>query len=344
MIESILVELQNRSSYITGKIETIYFGGGTPSLLSSNQIQQILNTTTSLFDVHPGAEITLEANPEDLTKANAEAIFQLGVNRLSIGLQTFEDTKLTWMNRIHSSDQNSEALENARNAGFQNISLDLIYALPDHSQKNWEKDLKNVVELAPEHISLYGLTIEDKTVFGKWERQNKLIQVPEDDAAQQYLFAIEYLSKLGFHQYEVSNFGKEGFHSRHNNAYWKGVPYLGIGPGAHSFNGTSRRFNIRNNSKYIQAVKSGNPYWEEEKLSNTQMVNEKILTQLRTTEGLNLNEINEHLKISLEDQHHDFLKEIQGQGLIRVGNGWLNLTSHGFLVADEIALKLFFPE
>ena len=344
MVDAIVNELAYRSDYLNDPIDTIYFGGGTPSLLSSIQIEQVLASIDKAFDISENAEITLEANPEDLSEVQASAFKEVGVNRLSIGLQTFNDAKLKWMNRIHSSDQSRSAMENARKAGFKNISLDLIYAIPDHSHLDWEEDLKTIVELDPEHISLYGLTIEDKTVFGKWEREDKLIQLPEDEAAKQYLFAIEYLANENFVQYEVSNFGKAGFHSKHNNAYWRVVPYLGIGPGAHSFDGVSRRFNIRNNAKYIQAVKAGEIYWEEEKLSEIQRINETILTSLRTKEGLNLREINKQLQVSLEDQHRDFLESIRNQGLIKMKDGYLNLTANGFLVADEIALKLFFPE
>ncbi len=344
MVEAIADEIAYRSDYLNDPIETIYFGGGTPSLLTGFQIQLIIQSVKNTCSISENAEITLEANPEDLSQENAEAFIDSGINRLSIGIQTFSDTKLKWMNRVHSSEQSMDAVRHARKAGFDNLSLDLIYALPNHERTYWENDLRMIVDLDPEHVSLYGLTIEDQTVFGKWEREDKLIQVPEDEAAQQYLFAVDFLKKSNFIQYEVSNFGKEGFKSRHNNAYWNGVSYLGVGPGAHSFNGRSRRFNVRNNAKYMQADKSGTSYWEEEELSKIQRINETILTSLRTKQGLNLLDIGNQMNLSLEDEYAHFLKEIHDQKLMKIDNGCMRLTSKGFLVADEIALRMFFQE
>ncbi len=344
MVKAIALELDARKDYLQDPIETIYFGGGTPSLLSKDEIQSLLKSIYKSFNISADVEITLEANPEDLTSMYSIDMCQLGINRLSIGIQTFDNERLRWMNRIHSSDQSREAVQNARDAGFKNISLDLIYAIPDHNQTDWEKDLKNIIGINPEHISLYGLTIEDRTVFGKWEQENKLIQVQEDDAAKQYLFAIEYLKDAGYMQYEVSNFSKKGFHSKHNNAYWNDIPYLGVGPGAHSFDGTSRRFNIRNNAKYMKAIAANSIYWEEEVLSDLQLINEKILTQLRTIQGINLEQLNRQLETNLEILHKDFLTEMESKGLLNLADGYLKLTPEGFLVADEVALKLFFPE
>ncbi len=344
MVNAITHEIAVHKEYLTDNISTIYFGGGTPSLLSSDHLKKILDAIQSNFVVNSDAEITLEANPEDLTIDQSKGIFDLGVNRLSIGIQTFDEKKLEWMNRVHNSKEAIEAYENARTAGFKNISLDLIYAIPDHSKARWEADLRAITDLQPEHISLYGLTIEDRTVFGKWELENKLIQVPEDEAASQYLFAIEYLKHHGFHQYEVSNFGKKGFRSKHNNAYWSGIPYLGAGPGAHSFDGLSRKFNIRNNQKYLKAIASGQPYHEEEILTQTQLINEQILTQLRTVQGLNLKNINRTLNTRLEEMHSAFIDDLLRKKMVEINGEFLSLTSKGFLVADEIALRLFFAE
>lgn len=344
MVRAIGKEITNRRDYLNKQIHTIYFGGGTPSILSTEQIAYLLEVVNESFNVDVSAEISLEANPEDLTSTKAKDLFKAGINRLSIGIQTFDDSKLTWMNRIHNAHESMHAFENVRVAGFRNISLDLIYAIPDHSQEKWESDLKAVVDLQPEHISLYGLTIEDKTVFGKWEQSNKLVQVPEDEAASQYLFAIEYLKSRGYIQYEVSNFGKDGFHSRHNHSYWSGIPYLGVGPGAHSYDGKSRRFNVRNNPKYIRAIKAGKSYFESEQLSETQRINEQILTQLRTAQGLNLQKIRNEAGEGLETLHLEFIEQVHQQGLIEIKDGFLSLKPRGFLVADEIALKLFFGE
>lgn len=344
MVDSIALEIDHRQDYLTQKVHTIYFGGGTPSLLSTQQLEHLLNTVKNTFEVDGSAEVTLEANPEDLSPKKASELFSLGINRLSIGIQTFDDNRLKWMNRAHDADAASQAFENARTAGFQNISLDLIYAIPDHSRSQWESDIQEIVKLNPEHISLYGLTIEDRTVFGKWEQENKLIQVPEDDAAKQYLFAIDYLTSHGYQQYEVSNFGKANYYSRHNNSYWMGIPYLGVGPGAHSFDGDSRRFNIRNNPKYLKSKKANDPYFETELLSQNQRINEQILTQLRTARGLSLIDLNNKLSTPLEEAHSEFLEELIEQDLVAVQDGFLRLKPSGFLVADSIALRLFLSD
>ena len=341
MVDAITKEISSRRDYISEPVSTIYFGGGTPSILETNQIDQLLQVVFKNFEVDARPEITLEANPEDLTEEKAEELKKLGINRLSVGVQTFDSEKLKWMNRVHNSDEILTAFEHSRKAGFDNISLDLIYAIPDHSTKRWEADLQAAVDLSPEHISLYGLTIESGTVFGKWELKNKLIQVREDEAANQYLFAIAFFRNHGYQQYEVSNFGKKNFHSRHNNAYWSGIPYLGVGPGAHSFDGRERRFNVRSNQKYLKALAVGNQYFESETLSEIQLINEQVLTQLRTSKGLDITKIDSQLNADFIAMKSDFLKEMQHQDLIEIKNGFLSLRPNGFLVADEIALRLF---
>ncbi|MEP0986208.1 radical SAM family heme chaperone HemW [Ekhidna sp.] len=346
MVQAIGKEIVDRKEYLSEPIETIYFGGGTPSLLTFDQIKFILNAIERSHSISSEAEITLEANPEDLSSEKASQFFNAGINRLSIGIQTFDEAKLKWMNRIHDTNESLAAIKNVRNAGFQNISLDLIYAIPDHSLNKWQSDLEQIIELNPEHVSLYGLTIEDKTVFGKWEHENKLIQVPEDEAAAQYLLAIDLLKENDYLQYEVSNFGKEGYYSKHNNAYWSGVPYLGVGPGAHSFDGEhTRRFNVSNNAKYLKALQGDDIHFSEnEVLSNKQRLNEMILTQLRTKKGLNLKAFEKSSGQALVKRHHRFLEEIAHQNLVEISNDFLRLKPRGFLVADEIALRLFLPE
>ena len=344
MTQAIVQELVSRKGHLQETVETIYFGGGTPSLLSKHQIETIQKTIQKEFEVIDSAEITLEANPEDLTLEKATQLFDLGINRLSIGIQTFDEQKLNWMNRIHNSEEAIMAFEYARKVGFKNISLDLIYAIPDYRMEHWQKDLQKITSLDPEHISLYGLTIEKNTVFGKWEQKSRLVQVPEDQAAEQYLFAVEFLKSKGYKQYEVSNFGKEGFHSRHNHAYWEGIPYLGIGPGAHSFDGKSRRFNIRNNAKYLKNLVSNESYFEIETLSEIQRINEQILTSMRTTKGLDFNIIKQKTNQNLQILHEDFLNQVMNDDLATIVNDRFKLRPKGFLVADEIALRLFFPE
>ena len=344
VIQAICEELILRKGYLNEQIETIYFGGGTPSLLSSAELMTIISTLRQHYDLSSNAEVTLEANPEDLTPDKSMNLKMTGINRLSIGIQTLNDKKLHWMNRIHNVSQVYIGFKNARQVGFKNISLDLIYAIPEVGMDEWKHNLERVTELNPEHISIYGLTIERKTVFEKWKQAGKLIQMPEDEAATQYLFAINFLSSKGFEHYEVSNFGKPKFHSRHNNSYWAGERYLGVGPGAHSFDGRSRQFNVMNNAKYLKGLKTGTPFFKVETLSKTQQVNEKILTRLRGKDGLDLKKMETESGFDFHLNYRDLLTELKNRGLIMMKNNCVHLTSSGFLVADEIALRMFFPE
>lgn len=345
LVSAMNEEIAQRRNYLLSEpIQTIYFGGGTPSLLTREQIASILKTIANNFSIHSEPEITFEANPEDLDLDKAKQLKDLGITRLSLGVQTFENRQLEWMNRIHNEGQVYEAYQNSRIAGFKNISIDLIYALPHSVISSWKSDLKNALELQPEHISLYGLTIERRTVFGKWEEDGKLIQVPEDTAANEYLYAVETMNDHGYDHYEVSNFCKPGFGSRHNAAYWKGIPYLGIGPGAHSFNTKSRQINIRNNARYLKGIKENKDYYETESLSKTQLLNEQILTSLRTSKGLDLVELTKKSSIDVTALHRPLLDKLSDQGLIKVNDATICLTPNGFLVADEVALRMFFPE
>ncbi len=344
MVEAIVHELSYRSNYLTDEVSTIYFGGGTPSVLTKNQIAKFIQTIKKKFKLTSDPEITLEANPEDLTPNKLDELRKLGINRLSIGVQTFHDKELKWMNRIHDSKQAISSIKNARKAGFSNISLDLIYALPGNGHSLWKDELTKAVELDTEHISLYGLTIEDRTVFGNRKKNNQLIEMPEEAAADQYLHAISFLNSMGMDHYEVSNFAKPGYYSQHNLAYWSGRSYLGVGPGAHSFDGLSRQLNIRNNSKYLKAIQNGESYFEIENLSKIQRMNEFILTGLRKKEGISFEEIRGTFGIDFLDIYSDILNQYDHQGLIELNENSMHLTSYGFLVADEMALRLFFQE
>ena len=344
MVDAICKEITTRSTYLSTTVNTVYFGGGTPSLLSKDQIEQILDSVSKNFDIVDTPEISFEANPEDLEQEYCEALAALGINRLSIGFQTFDNEKLGWMNRAHDASQAQKSLENARNAGFDNISIDLIYALPGTPKTHWIADLATAISLNPEHISLYGLTIEDRTVFGKRKQKGELVELPEETAAKQYLDAIRTLQEAGFNHYEVSNFAKSGFHSRHNSGYWDGQHYLGIGPGAHSFDGISRRLNVANNAKYIKAVSNNYSYFEVEDLSKIQRLNEQILTGLRRAEGIDFHGMKKKFDIDLRLHYAKKLEVFEQQGMVNLDEERLNLTPKGFLVADDIALQLFFDE
>lgn len=344
MVNAIAKELVIRKNYVDEPIETVYFGGGTPSLLKTSELKLLIEKVYDHYEVSKVTEITLEANPEDLTQEKLDELKTRGINRLSIGFQTFNDASLAWMNRVHDAKQAIKCYKRARKSGFDNISIDLIYALPSVANSLWHQDVENAIALAPDHISLYGLTIEQKTVFGHQKKNKKLIELPEENAAEQYLSAIEMLKKNGYEHYEVSNFCKPGYRSKHNSAYWKGVPYLGIGPGAHSFNGNARQVNIPDNTKYIKAIEDDRRFFEIEKLATIQLMNEYILTSLRTSNGILLPSFRSKFGVDLRKKRYESLKNYERLGLIKMIETAIILTPRGFLVADDIALELFFTE
>lgn len=337
MVDAMQKEIKERRNYLSGLISTIYFGGGTPSVLSPGHIGKLLEELHKNYRI-VADEITLEANPEDLLPEKLKGYQDLGINRLSIGVQTFDDERLRWMNRAHSSKKSIESYEKARNAGFENISLDLIYALPGKKDASRKKDLEMIKLLSPEHVSFYGLTIEPKTVFGNWLKKNKLYELPEEIAANEYLEGVSLLEKNGYIHYEVSNLSKPGYESIHNSNYWDGTPYIGIGPGAHSFDGKSRQMNIDNNPLYIKKINAGEVFFETEHLTYSQATNEKILTGLRTKKGLAFSAIDAY---NIYTEKLTYLQSLQEEGLIKLAPESLSLTTKGFLHADSIALELF---
>ena len=344
MIEAIQKELVQRRDHVIGTVHTVYFGGGTPSLLTNDQVKALLETINENYGISIDPEFTLEANPEDLSGDKLQQFKALGFNRLSIGIQTFSDSQLHQMNRTHNSGQAIDAFKLTREAGFDNISVDLIYALPFFETGYWEKNLETTVGLDPDHISLYGFTVEDNTVFGKQRSKGLLKEIDESMAASQYLYSISFLESQGYLQYEVSNFAKKGYRSRHNASYWMGEGYLGVGPGAHSYDGGSRRANIRNNARYLRAISGGGSYFEIEKLSVAQQMNELILTGLRTTEGINMELFKNRFNFDLWREHKDLINSLTDDGLIYITEYGFTLTPRGFLVTDEIALKFLFLE
>lgn len=345
MHHAILEELKLRSGYLNDEtINTIYFGGGTPSLFSGKQIEEILNLINSHFEASQFAEITLEANPDDLTKSILQSLKKVGINRLSIGVQTFDDDRLSFMNRAHSANEARESIKLAFETGFTNMTADLIYAIPPENMGYWEKDLSEMIALGLPHISLYGLTIEEKTVFGNWLAKGKLHETSEDIAARQYRYAIETLTEAGYEHYEVSNFAKPGFRSKHNSAYWSGEKYLGVGPGAHSYDGNTRSYNVRNNTKYINEIEKGVLPETIEYLSKIQRINEYVLTHLRTAKGIDLTEVRSKFEVDLKKDSKQVLSNYLNQGLIVWEGDQIRLTIDGFMVADEIALGLFYDE
>ncbi len=340
LVNTIIQEIEIRKAYTQNEpIRTIYFGGGTPSLLSSSEIERVLNTIYRTQSVQTDAEITLEANPEDLSNQKLLELKNLGVNRLSLGTQSFIDAELKWMNRMHTSKQAIECVGNAQDAGFGNISIDLIFGLPGQTEHNWSANLKQATSLNIQHISSYSLTVEPKTVLHN--RIQKGIQAPpeENSSIQFFEMNMEVLNENGFEHYEISNYAKPGFVSKHNSSYWLGTNYLGVGPSAHSFNGKERQWNIRSNAAYIKNISSNRPYFETETLSEKDRVNEQILTRLRTKWGVE-KQIIDQISANVWG---DILKSAEAfdPSELEIRESLILLTDSGKLRADFITASLF---
>uniref|UniRef100_UPI00404A8551 radical SAM family heme chaperone HemW n=1 Tax=Fulvivirga sp. TaxID=1931237 RepID=UPI00404A8551 len=337
MIEAIKQELVLQRNYLNEPVQTIYFGGGTPSILEASELNDVLETVSTNYNVTTEPEITLEANPDDLSFSQLDALKSIGINRLSIGIQSFDDEVLKFLNRAHNRVQVLDCIENARNAGFENISIDLIYGIPNRDHKKWLEDLDNVTAMNPEHISAYCLTIEPQTAFGKWAKKGQLKLVEDDYAAAQFDTMISVLSQHGFEQYEVSNFCRDSFYSTHNTSYWQQKPYLGAGPGAHSYNLESRQYNIRNNQKYINSLAEGIIPYDIEHLSKNDIINDYILTAIRTKWGIDL----EKLAGLGYLNDTDYINSLVANELAFTEKNNLILTTTGKLLADKISSDLF---
>lgn len=339
---ALLREIELTEGYLDGEsLGSIYFGGGTPSIMPSVFIEQVIAKIKRVHACSPDLEITLEANPDDLNREYLQAIHETGVNRLSIGIQSFRNEDLQLMNRAHSSIDARQCMQDARKAGFENINCDLIYGIPDLSQKDWQNNLEEMASFEPEHLSLYALTIEPQTAFHNWVDTGKMKPVKDDLQADQFVAAKDFLTKLGYEHYEISNYSKPGFRSRHNASYWLGAKYLGLGPSAHSYNGTSRRWNVANNRKYIAAMESGQLDYEEEQLDAVTRYNEYVLTSLRTSWGADLNFIKDHFGLALAEDFKNAATFRIESGLMKVDSATYTLTDEGFLLADRIASDLF---
>jgi oxygen-independent coproporphyrinogen-3 oxidase len=338
-------EILLQKNYLGGeKIKTIYFGGGTPSLLKGVEIALLLERIHRTHHVDADAEITLEANPDDLTFSYLCELKSLGINRLSIGVQTFDDDLLVYLNRLHTAATAIDSVANARNAGFENISIDLIYAIPGLSNDSWKQHIAKALELKPEHISAYSLTIEDKTAFGSWLARGKIKPIDETLAAGQLEILMASLREAGYLQYEISNFARPSFESRHNSSYWKGEKYLGIGPSAHSYNLVSRQSNMNNNHLYVQSMTEGRIPFREEVLRKEDHINEYILTTLRTNKGCNVEKLRDEFGYDILLKHAGYLKGLREHNLITIENEFLILTEPGRLVADKITSDLFLTD
>lgn len=342
-IKAILVELEMQKQFLDNEvINTIYFGGGTPSVLKVKELESFLNFIYSNYRIDSNIEITLEANPDDLQKNYLSELKAIGINRLSIGVQSFNDSDLQLMKRRHSSKQAIDVIHNAHAQEFNNISIDLIYGLPNMLLSNWEKNLDILFKLPVQHISAYHLTIEPKTIFKKLYDDKKISLPTEEESIKQFQLLIEKANEHHFIHYEISNFTKEGFISRHNSNYWKQIKYLGVGPSAHSYNLTSRQWNISNMNEYIHALSERIIPCETETLSPADRYNDYILVSLRTMWGINLKTIeNEFGKLYFDFVLKEITPLIENNQLIKI-NDILVLSEDGKFLSDQIIRSLFY--
>ena len=341
MLAAMLKEIELRGNYLDkARIETIYFGGGTPSLLSLNEIDQFLKSINASFDITENPEITLEANPDDLSKEKIKALADSPINRISLGVQSFFNEELLLMNRSHNVNQALESINMLSRHGFKNITIDLIYGTPTLSIEKWKKTLKMVFDLKIPHISAYALTIEPKTAMYHFVKTGKISPAKEDTAAEQFEILMEMTAEEGYDHYEISNFGQPGFYSQHNSSYWKNKKYLGIGPSAHSYDGESRQWNIAHNPKYINKIQQREDWFRLEELSAVDRYNEYIMIRLRTSWGCELKEIEEKFRPYFLGSCQEYIDN----GHVVAKNGNYSLTTKGKLIADRIASELFWVE
>jgi oxygen-independent coproporphyrinogen-3 oxidase len=324
-------------------IDSIYIGGGTPSLLNATDLRSIFESLYKKFEVNQNAEITLEANPDDISKSALYQWQQLGINRLSLGVQSFSEEELIWMNRAHNARESLNSIDLIQEAGFTNFSVDLIYGSPLSSNDELKRNLDIIFKKNIPHISCYALTVETKTLLDNMIRQKRSLPVDPEKQADQFLLLMDFMEQEGYEHYEISNYAKPGMRSRHNSSYWQGMSYYGFGPSAHSFNGKdTRRWNIANNALYIQSLLKDEIPYEEEILTPTQQLNEYIMTSLRTIEGLDI----EKVRSTFGNEYAEKLKSgskkyIENETLV-LKNEKLVLTRQGKLFADGIAADLFF--
>jgi oxygen-independent coproporphyrinogen-3 oxidase len=339
LVTALLSEIQLRKDYLDKEsVETIYFGGGTPSLLDVDDLEILLKTVFSTFGVASTAEITFETNPDDITTQKLQEWKAAGVNRLSIGVQSFFEEDLRWMNRAHSAQEGLETLELAIKY-FDNITIDLIYGMPSLTNQKWRENVDRSIAFGIPHLSCYALTVEPKTPLDKLIKTHKAPNVNPDHQSEQFVLLMQWMNQAGYEHYEISNFARPGLRSRHNSSYWQGKKYIGIGPSAHSFDNISRQWNVSNNHIYIESIRSGKIRCEKEILTPAQKINEYIMTSLRTIDGLDISRFsNATLAHELEASSRKFIE----RGLMVEQDRHLRLTQNGKLVADGIAAELFF--
>jgi oxygen-independent coproporphyrinogen III oxidase len=343
-IDTLLTEAEQRKNYLSDEIvSTLYFGGGTPSVLSIKEISKILDRLSTLFKIDDNCEITIELNPDDLNTTYLRGLKNLSINRVSLGIQSWRDEDLVMLNRRHNSVQAEKALKSIIDTGFDNVTVDLIYGIPGMSATAWAANLDKTFSFDIKHLSAYHLTIEPGTVLGKMKDRGLFTEIDEEESSAQFTILIEKAEKAGFIHYEISNFGREGYFSKHNTNYWKQINYLGLGPSAHSFNNYSRQWNVKNVKNYISSIKNNKPFYEGEELSIKTRFNEYIMTSLRTMWGIDL----EFVEKTFEKEGHDYIISTAGKfknyGLMKQENKYLVLTNQGKMISDNIISEFMMP-
>lgn len=342
-VRALCRELEMRREYLRGEpIETIYLGGGTPSQLDEGDFLRIFETIRTVYGMEHCREITLEANPDDLTETYVAMLRRLPFNRISMGIQTFDDATLKLLNRRHNAVQAIEAVGRCRRAGFANISIDLIYGLPGETDERWKQDLQQAVALNVEHISAYHLTYEEGTRLYELLQARRIREVDEESSVRFFSILMDTLTDAGYEHYEISNFCRPGMHSRHNTSYWKGIPYLGCGASAHSFDRRTREWNVASIDEYIRALEDGHRLYETEPRDPDTAYNECVMTSLRTRQGLSLEEVEKEYGTVLRQYCTDMAQPYLKDGKLEIRDGRLRLTRDGIFVSDGIISDLMY--
>ena len=342
-VNALCRELIERKEYLTGEtIETIYLGGGTPSTLTIAQLQRICSTVYATYRISENPEVTIECNPDDLTEEFLSVLRTMPFNRISMGIQSFNDIQLKRLGRRHNAEKARQAVNNARKAGFSNISIDLMFALPGSTAEEWQNDLESAIELKPDHISAYNLMYEEGTPLYHALQRGDFRELSEEENVKQFEMLIENIKKAGYRHYEISNFAMPGKESRHNSSYWNGTPYLGCGAAAHSYNGTSRQWNIADIKEYIKGIENGEHNCEIEHLSEEERYNDTILTRLRTANGIPLEWMKERFSARLNAYMLRAAGKEIALGNLKEENGHLSLTEKGIFISDAVIRELIY--
>ena len=342
MIQALLRELDIRKDFLKCEaIDTIYFGGGTPSLLDEDDVARLMDKVQTVYKPSHLKEVTLEANPDDIHTSNIKSWLKAGIDRLSIGVQSFYEEDLQYMNRTHNALQAEHAIKASQDGGIENLSIDLIFGFPLLTHEKWTSNLRRVIEYQVPHVSTYAMTVEPQTALDAFVTKGKSEPMNPEQSAAQYEYVMAYLTQYGFEHYEISSFALPGKRAIHNSNYWRSIPYLGIGPSAHSYDGSRRQWNIAHNMKYIQAIEISQPSLEEEVLTIEQQLNERIMIGLRTIEGVNLDDLRSHMSEQQNKHIETILTDLLQDQLVLLQKGILTLTQKGKLFADGISSRLF---